>query len=353
MSALSTGSSSRLYLDLDIPPVAEMKVTYTHKKDIKKHIPYTSSTYLKSITNSTQYMYRFEQQPVQVEKLQLPQRQQMSPAERKNLNRSTIETLIHSHQTNPSAPTYTCIAQIKYIDETQGWYYTACKICLKSLVEIGNTLICPKHQKRDPYLAFKLSLIVEDRTGTTTFVAFGSAAENLIDTNVDKPLMLEEVDRYTVPQFIKNQLTGKTFLFNVNAIKNRQYPEEISFRINTARMLEQQPAPSTLLLLPAPSSSGKLPETSTQKTLGQTTEEIPFDLFQEYTPTKNATESTYLPKKETEPREMHVPRKLKMESEGTELKNETIGETPKEKLKMKQQSSPDADGTGSKKFKQG
>lgn len=140
------------------------------------------------------------------------------------------------------------------------------------------------------FCIFKLSLVVEDQTGSTTFVAFGNPAERLTDTTVGILSLLEETDRYTIPQFIRTQLIGKTMLFSVNVMQNKQYAEETSFRINSSRILEQKPTSSTQLLLSAPPTSENLPKTAEIKTIEETTEQIPSDLFEEDTPTKHVTQ---------------------------------------------------------------
>lgn len=129
---------------------------------------------------------------------------------------------------------------------------------------------------------------MEDETDTATFLAFGKIAEKLTDTTVDTISLLGKTNRYNVPDFLKNLLVGKTVIFNVTAMKKKQYPEDICFRINTARILNEQPPQTTQLLLPGPSASQSSSQPQNQSTTGEKVEEIPPDLFEQDTPTKIA-----------------------------------------------------------------
>lgn len=74
---------------------------------------YYSNTYLNHNPNSISCVCRFQEQAAPVQQMQLPQGQQLSPVERENFNRATIDTLIHSHKTNPS------------VSKNQNWYQHA------------------------------------------------------------------------------------------------------------------------------------------------------------------------------------------------------------------------------------
>ncbi|XVF83446.1 hypothetical protein PTKIN_Ptkin16aG0486800 [Pterospermum kingtungense] len=47
---------------------------------------------------------------------------------------------------------FTRVAHIDDMDCTQGWYYSACKICLKRMLEAGRTYFFKKHSENKPYL---------------------------------------------------------------------------------------------------------------------------------------------------------------------------------------------------------
>lgn len=121
------------------------------------------------------------------------------------------------------------------------------------------------------FFRFILALNVEDQTGNTTFFAFGSYAENLTDTTIHKLSLLGHNDRFIVPKFIKNKVIGKFFLFDISPMKKTRHPEDISFRINSSHILEDESTSSTTLLLPVTSSSQASLETTRDETTKEAT----------------------------------------------------------------------------------
>ncbi|KAK6257491.1 hypothetical protein QUC31_000950 [Theobroma cacao] len=121
--SVASCSASKIYVDLNIPIVADMKA-------------------------------RFDEKNAPVLLLDVRQRPQIPPDQQENHNRVTIKQLLQIDHSKTQIETYTCIAKIKEFDCTEGWYYIGCKICMKTLQQISDTFWCPdaKHGEQLPHL---------------------------------------------------------------------------------------------------------------------------------------------------------------------------------------------------------
>ncbi|XVF80283.1 hypothetical protein PTKIN_Ptkin15bG0058200 [Pterospermum kingtungense] len=226
-NTIATSSASKAYLDLDIPMVAEMKA-------------------------------HFQESVEPVAELELHQRPQLSPTEQENINRVNIEQLLAiDHKKSPST-IYSCVAQIKNIDCSQGCY--------------------------------KLLMNAEDDTGRTSFLAFGDVVEKLLGVTVARLTVSGKKDKYVLPEPIQNRLLNQTALFTITPIIKGLEHGHLSFRVIACRIMDQAATSNVNLSLPPPPKTDSQPEK--QITADQappsspTMSQIPQDLFPEESPAK-------------------------------------------------------------------
>ncbi|KAK1362269.1 hypothetical protein POM88_046743 [Heracleum sosnowskyi] len=85
-------------------------------------------------------------------------------------------------------------ARIAGIDNTFGWNYISCKICLKKVTSIDGAYRCDFCKKTIDYplVMFKIHVIVKDETGDTTVVLFNKLEKAYKSKNLAKNDNLEE-----------------------------------------------------------------------------------------------------------------------------------------------------------------
>ncbi|XWS10686.1 hypothetical protein CRYUN_Cryun38cG0018900 [Craigia yunnanensis] len=263
-TSIATCSVSKLYLDLDIPIVAEMKA-------------------------------RFQDQVEPVQLLEVHQRPQLLQVDKENLDRVTVQQLLEIDHKKAPNTNYTCIAQIKHIDCAQGWYYLACKICHKSLVQIGETFWCleKNHGERTPFLCYKLVMTVEDETNSATFIAFADVAEKLTAVSITRLALIGQDDKNVLPEAIGRKLINQKVLFGVNIITKSLETGDLVFSVNLCCNLDEARIPTNV---PSIASSSQIETTSKsdgkqlnkveQQPTSPTQKHISQDFFLEESPVK-------------------------------------------------------------------
>ncbi|KAK6267342.1 hypothetical protein QUC31_018179 [Theobroma cacao] len=215
--SVASCSASKIYVDLNIPIVADMKA-------------------------------RFDEKNAPVLMLDVRQRPQIPPDQQENHNRVTIKQLLQIDHSKTQIETYTCIAKIKEFDCTEGWYYIGCKICMKTLQQISDTFWCPdaKHGEQLPHLCYKLIITVEDKTGNATFVVFGDDGEKVVGASIPKLALLNHLDKYILPEPI-TKLIDQEKLFSISLVTKSLDTGNLTFRINSCKAVNEAHKPTMML----------------------------------------------------------------------------------------------------------
>ncbi|XVF71905.1 hypothetical protein PTKIN_Ptkin12aG0077500 [Pterospermum kingtungense] len=249
---IATSLASKLYLDLDIPIVADLK-------------------------------HSFGQENEPVNQLQMHEKTRLSPAEQEKLNRVNIQQLLSLDHQKTAGTIYTCVAHINDIDCTQGWYYVACKICLKRMLQVDRTYFCKDHGETKTRLCYKLLLNVMDDIDKANFIAFNDVAERMTGVTVARLNVAGHGDKYLLPEPIKKTLLKKKAIFSVTIITKALEAGHVSFRITASRFLDSPTTSTPLLCLPSTTDE---PKASASPTEQSHAEKIPEDLFPEESPIK-------------------------------------------------------------------
>ncbi|EOY04504.1 Uncharacterized protein TCM_019749 [Theobroma cacao] len=215
--SVASCSASKIYVDLNIPIVADMKA-------------------------------RFDEKNAPVLLLDVRQRPQIPPDQQENHNRVTIKQLLQIDHSKTQIETYTCIAKIKEFDCTERWYYIGCKICMKTLQQISDTFWCPdaKHGEQLPHLCYKLIITVEDNTGNATFVVFGDDGEKVVGASIPKLALLNHLDKYILPEPI-TKLIDQEKLFSISLVTKSLDTGNLTFRINSCKAVNEAHKPTMML----------------------------------------------------------------------------------------------------------
>ncbi|KAL0000439.1 hypothetical protein SO802_014220, partial [Lithocarpus litseifolius] len=169
---LSSTFATKLYVNLDIPKVAEMRNKYsTMDINVKEILP-------KALPK--------------VQDGELALHNKKTVAEIKNLewNSETKDLLV------------TCNAKIININNKYGWYYVACLICKTKVKQVKGVLWCERC-KNEPKFAiprklkkrkdfYRIQVQVQDETDTTTFILFDKAAEKIISKTARELAEMQE-----------------------------------------------------------------------------------------------------------------------------------------------------------------
>ncbi|XP_075636556.1 replication protein A 70 kDa DNA-binding subunit D-like [Castanea sativa] len=223
---LSSTFATKLYVNLDIPEVAEIRNKYTTMditvKDIlPKGLPKAQDGELALHNKKT---------VVEIKDLEW--------------NSKTKDLLV------------TCNAKIININNKYGWYYVACLICKTKVKQVKGILWCErcKNQPKFAVPSYRIQVQVQDETGSTTFILFDKGVEKII-SKIAKELaeMQEEIfklDGNTLPEEIQ-KIIGNEYLFQLhldeynlkygkeNYIVSKILEMEISHKQNDSRKVEE------------------------------------------------------------------------------------------------------------------
>ncbi|XVF55793.1 hypothetical protein PTKIN_Ptkin06aG0065400 [Pterospermum kingtungense] len=249
---IATSSASKLYLNLDIPVVADLK-------------------------------HSFGQENEPVNQLQMHEKTRRSPTEQEKLNRVNIQQLLSLDHQKTAGTIYTCVAHINDIDSMQGWCYDACKICLKRMLQVDRTYFCEDHGETKTRLCYKLLLNVVDDIDKANFIAFNDVAERMTGVTIARLNVAGHRDKYLLPEPIKKTLLKKKAIFFVSIITKALEAGHVSFRITACRFLDSPTTSTPLLCLPSTTNE---PKASASPVEQSHAEKVLKDLFPEESPIK-------------------------------------------------------------------
>ncbi|WCJ24989.1 hypothetical protein M5689_006906 [Euphorbia peplus] len=100
----------------------------------------------------------------------------------KEANRKTVAELLQIDIHTDKEIKFACTATIKQINPEEGWWYRACPRCKSSVQNLDDKLWCKNCRFIDalPIAWYRISLIVEDTTGSAPFVLFGRAVKTML-----------------------------------------------------------------------------------------------------------------------------------------------------------------------------
>ncbi|XP_075649731.1 uncharacterized protein LOC142620215 [Castanea sativa] len=185
---LSSTFATKLYVNLDIPEVAEIKdkLNTTMGINVKEIMPKG-----------------------------LPKVQDGEPALHNRKTVAEIKDLEWNSETKDLL--VTCNAKIINVNNKYGWYYIACLIFKTKVKQIKGVLWCD-HCKNEPKFAvpsYGIQVQVQDETGSTTFVLFDKGAEKIISKTAKELAETQEeklkLDDNVLPREIQRMIGNEYF----------------------------------------------------------------------------------------------------------------------------------------------
>ncbi|KAM3685740.1 hypothetical protein ACJW31_11G140800 [Castanea mollissima] len=199
---LSSTFATKLYVNLDIPEVAEIRNKYT-----------TMNITVKDILPK-------ELPKPQDEELGLHNKKTVAEIKNLEWNSNTKDLLV------------TCNAKIININNKYGWYYVACLICKTKVKQVKGALWCErcKNQPKFAVPSYRIQVQVQDETGSTTFILFDKGAERIISKTAKELAEMQEeifkLDGNTIPKEIQ-KIIGNKYLFQLHLDEyNLKYGKE-------------------------------------------------------------------------------------------------------------------------------
>ncbi|KAM4072482.1 hypothetical protein ACB094_11G141100 [Castanea mollissima] len=199
---LSSTFATKLYVNLDIPEVAEIRNKYT-----------TMNITVKDILPK-------ELPKPQDEELGLHNKKTVAEIKNLEWNSNTKDLLV------------TCNAKIININNKYGWYYVACLICKTKVKQVKGALWCErcKNQPKFAVPSYRIQVQVQDETGSTTFILFNKGAERIISKTAKELAEMQEeilkLDGNTIPKEIE-KIVGNEYLFQLHLDEyNLKYGKE-------------------------------------------------------------------------------------------------------------------------------
>nr|CAD1838489.1 unnamed protein product [Ananas comosus var. bracteatus] len=137
-----------------------------------------------------------------IQRITYGEQKPIPPQEEMCENRKSIAELLNLNFDDAENVKFTCEAKIIEIDTSYGWWYKACHNC-KAAVKIY-----------DDTFWYKLSTIVEDRSGITNFTIFGKLAQDLIRIPAQNLAVAVNSDRFVLPPIVKT-IIDQTHIFQI------------------------------------------------------------------------------------------------------------------------------------------
>ncbi|KAF3957708.1 hypothetical protein CMV_017305 [Castanea mollissima] len=230
---LSSTFATKLYINLDIPEVAEIRNIYT-----------TMDITVKDILSK-------ELPKAQDGELALHNRKTVAEIKDLEWNSKTKDLLV------------TCNAKIININNKYGWYYFACLICKTKVKQVKGVLWCERCKNQPKFAIPRIQVQVQDETGSTTFILFDKGAEKIISKTAKELAEMQEeifkLDGNTIPNEIQ-KIIGNEYLFQLHLDEyNLKYGKEnytvskilemeISHKQNDSRKVEEHQVIKAYLL---------------------------------------------------------------------------------------------------------
>ncbi|KAK9987747.1 hypothetical protein SO802_027986 [Lithocarpus litseifolius] len=184
--SLSSTSATKIYLNLEIPEVAEII-----DRNGKKHDP--------------------------IQEIPKIHAKQFSEEDFSSNNMKTIPELkcIEWDPAKQYVNCY-CVATISNIDTTMGWYYISCVLCGKKVKPQSGSFWCAKCETKTnlPIPRYRIQIEVFDSTDKTTFVIFDRDAEKILNKSAkDLAEKQTEIDiEEGIPRDLK-KILGRQYIF--------------------------------------------------------------------------------------------------------------------------------------------
>ncbi|XP_038711976.1 replication factor A 51 kDa subunit-like isoform X2 [Tripterygium wilfordii] len=197
---LSSTSASKIYLDLQIPEVDQLK-----------------------------------RRIIQPRALQIMPRRQVkftNPDEETMRNKKTIAELLLLDMHRDAHQKFTCKAKIKSIDVVDGWWYASCPICNRATKPWKDLNECSQCGviNQEPIPCYKLNATVEDGTGHALFTIFGRQAEQMVGISTTTIISMKDSNRYVLPQMIID-VFPVYHIFQVSINLNNKKMKSICFKV--------------------------------------------------------------------------------------------------------------------------
>ncbi|KAK2385286.1 replication protein A 70 kDa DNA-binding subunit B [Trifolium repens] len=182
--SLNSSSSTKIYVNIDIPEAAELIQSF---KSTNVLHPSANA----SLTNSAIL----------------------------DKTRTISEILSSAVSGSNTAAVFNCVATVDEIFDKNGWYYVSCPKCKKSASAAETHFKCEFcHESVDyPITRYRLELGVKDSTGSTIFVLFDDVAEQVAQMKlVDLTATLENEteDGSSIPHQLK-KIIGTIHIFQI------------------------------------------------------------------------------------------------------------------------------------------
>ncbi|XP_038718713.1 replication protein A 70 kDa DNA-binding subunit-like isoform X2 [Tripterygium wilfordii] len=199
---LSSISASRVYIDLKIPEVDQLKKKIIQPR-ILQIIPSTQAT----ITNPIVEMKK---------------------------NRKTVAELLLLDMKKDAHQKFTCRAKIKNIDVTDGWWYPSCPTCGSATKPYEDANLCSLCSviNEIPIPRYILNATIMDETGEALFTFFERQAEKMIGISAATIASMEGSNRYVLPQIITDVFPMYR-VFQVMINQNNKRVRSICFKVSS------------------------------------------------------------------------------------------------------------------------
>uniref|UniRef100_A0A175YIQ0 Replication factor A C-terminal domain-containing protein n=1 Tax=Daucus carota subsp. sativus TaxID=79200 RepID=A0A175YIQ0_DAUCS len=186
------------------------------------------------VDHVTSIKERFSALSIQAKPIQGTSAAKLTPEEEMFINRMTVDALVKATGAGEMKESVVTLkATITGINSGQGWYYIACRSCVKKAEFENGVYVCRSCGTLEyPLALYRVKAEVQDRTGTTTVVMFNYPAENLLDTSAKKLLGKMKPGDDSVPKEL-NTLLGKELVFKLKLDKYNLIEGLQDYRVST------------------------------------------------------------------------------------------------------------------------
>jgi hypothetical protein len=117
------------------------------------------------------------------------------------------------------------------VDDNRGLLYTTCSNCNRKVANLGEMWFCEScNENVEPQQNLKISVVVEDETGSVRAVAFKENAEKIIGMDVEEIMNLigETGDESAPAKKLKESLTEKPISI-VGRVRYSDFSDQLEF----------------------------------------------------------------------------------------------------------------------------
>ncbi|TVU39178.1 hypothetical protein EJB05_12585, partial [Eragrostis curvula] len=133
-----------------------------------------------------------------------------------NSNRKTIAELLSLDPHETDDVRFTCDANIREIDVSNGWWYKGCSTCKKGLKPTLQGFECVNCNETEPVVvpSYKLNVVIEDSTGRVKIFLFGGVAEQIVRRTAAELVEESSSNQMLLPVALRG-LVGRRYVFQV------------------------------------------------------------------------------------------------------------------------------------------